>query len=386
MAEFPPDFPDDNEEEPPLYPAEMPRVLWEEEVLPPEAEPSFPSWVLGFDPYLEAEQTSLAYQLFRMRRLEHGGSGLRKLLPGGLFALARTVLFAGLVVLFLPAAFMGYPLALLIPGLVLAGISYLRRGKPLESRRMPWWVSDVFSEWGVQRQAAIDLWLAGIGGREILLALYLERQRPFAWALTTVYWGLVALGCGAVVLQYGLGPMTVVVVAALGFFAWQLRPYLYMARMSKILLVDFKHLMRSWRSEESAAFEGSVRFFRAIWFGALALVLATCLSCAVVPGFNAAGRWILASFLGLLGLAMSFRREDWLDSIAHRADKLLAQADMSFDALIVGRLMGEGEAGRAWARWYRHPRRLADLERRGERVPVLVPEEDSWRADDSPTK
>lgn len=148
--------------------------------------PAFPRWLRRIDPLLAAEDTNTLYQAFRERRQRR--SWMARIADARSEFMIVGFATGGLVLLVYVLARFGCLacLAALVPIIAFLAIASATRHRRIQSRRLPNSVSGVFSLRGFHEQAAIDLWLTGSGGREIVEAIYLE-QRQANWPVGMLY-------------------------------------------------------------------------------------------------------------------------------------------------------------------------------------------------------
>jgi hypothetical protein len=139
---------------------------------------AFPRWLKRLDPFLENESDNAIYQAFRLRRVEHSRSAGRRLFL--LFREADFLTQLGITigsVLLLIAVLRiagGFGVTLLVIIGSIAG-RFLRK-KRVQSSLLPRYAQEVFGKMGFHEQAAVDLWMTGLTGRELLTAFYLENR------------------------------------------------------------------------------------------------------------------------------------------------------------------------------------------------------------------
>ncbi len=140
--------------------------------------PAFPEWLKRRIPLLRAEETNVLFQIFRRRRELYPPSGVAKYVRH-VYTL-RTI-FWGLSIPLLvfafivPAPYSRYALIAwftLLTIVILTGI--LARVGTRNDSALPTTVTEVFGQHSIAKQAALDLWMTGFRGGDVLQAIYLE--------------------------------------------------------------------------------------------------------------------------------------------------------------------------------------------------------------------
>lgn len=214
----------------------------------------FPRWQADLDPALGGAHGNALFLAFRQRRQ----SGILRsmwilwnLRWMAALALLFALLYVGISTAWLPAFFIFWGAALFL-GLDIPVL----RDKLLRlrdrSNHMPRRVTGVFAPTGYKEKAAIDLWLAGASGREVLEAVYLERREGNAASSAVVLGAVFILMCGHV-WQVPFSPrISAVTTTLMAFFFAELflTWYVYLGYRIRLNFVD-DHL-KFWRGEDAA--------------------------------------------------------------------------------------------------------------------------------------
>lgn len=214
----------------------------------------FPRWLRRIDPTLEAEDTNGLFLAFRDRRRDHTHVirvdflyDLPKFITYSLGVLFFFMIFFGQSVLGLRPATsrMHYAVvyATWVFSFLVIVVQFFLRGKRRNYLVLPRRVSGVFRTLDFLEQQAVDLWLAGVRGSDVALALYLEtweRTYQLFRVLAPLVWFYVFFLLGLDMQNRGLAdlyfyPLALLLVAelsvaallGLSFFAYG--------------IVDFRH-------------------------------------------------------------------------------------------------------------------------------------------------
>lgn len=138
------------------------------------------------DPHLVAEDNNALFEAFC--RLREGRRGWLDVRWPRVEDLSQLVASSLVVVITVGLFFIIGCCALLIPPLLWLLFSLARSSKRRAGGAFPRTVGGVFAPSGFHEEAAVDLWLAGARGREILEAIYLESRRssPLVCLLITL--------------------------------------------------------------------------------------------------------------------------------------------------------------------------------------------------------
>lgn len=311
----------------------------------------FPVWQRRLDPFLEAAETNLPYQLFRMRRREHGGPRFLSFATYPLMSLfkwmATGVIFAaGLALAFFYSCFF-----LVLPLMTLPFIRFVSSGKRLSGASMPRSVGAVFSRHGYHEQAAIDLWMAGVSGRDVAEAIYMEQMGRARWFLMLAYVPLWTAVWLVYILRVGIegyGPMMATI--GLPFFAWHLFGTLYSVLMRRHGVVEMRERLNTWRGEMPNP--GILLVDAILTLIALALLVAFAVfPAALLLSGPSQGAGTFAGFCFLLGgLGLAASKHYLHDFVLDHVQRHLAAADRAF-AIFMGATVVRDDLGKAWALW-----------------------------------
>ncbi len=314
----------------------------------------FPAWMRRFDPMLAAEETNCLYHLFRMRDREHPTTEWRwnpfrvelrtffKALAAMVILTTSIVLAVTLSCFFLSIA------AILLPILRYGGAR-----RPLDDGRLPRHASEVFSPNGYRRQSALDLWMTGLPGSEVVEAIYLERMYRVRKLLTfgppviaAVLWMVYVLRAGI----EGFGSMLVTLTLPFAAMGW--RRLLYILRVRQMAVSDLRILQLAWRGELRKG-TGAL-----IWHGGVTTVIWLCGALLFLPpavlmlfyrgqdaGFFAASMFFFQVIVTLIAErhAKDFYERD--------LERTIAGADEAF-ATFMSSEVAQDDLGKAWAKWY----------------------------------
>lgn len=222
---------------------------------------AFPQWLRRLDPTLEAEDTNAIFQAFRDRRLYHrGGKPFSRFLRRHLLVYTGPVFTTLLCTLF--TFFMYHLLGCL--GFLLAfgliPVCYRIFNETIfRKNHLPWYLGSVVSTERVQDQIALDLWLSGVKGHEILECIYLEK-RLLEWKWTLVF-HLVATTLGIALYLYYRGIQSHLGYAFIGvsfYFSWSLFTLIQRKRAKTIsqnilLLINIHLKEQNWSNRYLAS-------------------------------------------------------------------------------------------------------------------------------------
>lgn len=314
--------------------------------------PRFPDWMRRLDPHLACEDHNAVHEAFRLlgrsRRL------------GTRFRGRDLVYLAGGIMMVLVTVFLFFFIgccALLLPALVWLPIAHVRSQSKITGGAFPRSVGAVFSPTGFHEQGAVDLWLSGARGRDILEAIYLESRRHSLVApiVFTTVCALALVGGGHAAWQAMLAsgavtfPMIVYFLLAAAMLMWLLLEVFFLVwildKGDKVRrAVDNRILV--WRGEAVwpivawHAFLDILGFLSLLvilvavetlaWIGATALFL-NYLEVStqvwwhhVVPGLVIVNSALLAGVTALLRIALG-------RYFNYTAENLLRRADHAFE-------------------------------------------------------
>jgi hypothetical protein len=180
----------------------------------------FPRWLRRWDATLEGAGDNNLFQLFSMRRKEHGSRGILGCVSRWWKQVDLRSILWGILAIFIVFVLM---YLLTCCGLILAfGIfavfKKFHRQRRIKEKIMPFSVSDVFITHGIVESVALDLWQAGFSGREVVEAIYLEKRRK-EWVVTLLFSSVTLLFIAGLYLWLR-GPVSVVKVLTLASFFW----------------------------------------------------------------------------------------------------------------------------------------------------------------------
>lgn len=161
--------------------------------------PLFPDWLRRLDPLLAAEDTNPLFEAIRLherrRRWELAAGAEQVGELAARIGMLATRLVAVVVLLVVTVATVG-----LTRRWLLQIARDLARPHRLAASLVPARVDRIFGGNCFTEKVAVDLWLTGLTGREVLEALYLERRSEWVRTLVVI-WTLIGLvlGVGAVV-------------------------------------------------------------------------------------------------------------------------------------------------------------------------------------------
>ena len=320
----------------------------------------FPDRLTTFDSVLARAEENRVYTMFRDRR--RGGGWRRRaadLMSSGPAAYIRLILTVLLLGAGIAAALLvAWWLILLVPAVAMVGMRF-GHAVPKDDRRMPMRVADVFSASGYHRGAALDLWLAGIRGREVLEAIYLERAAR--WPLWLAAYGIpsayVLFRPSTTSVQWS--PYHALFMIGAWYFLWQ-GAYLLHAILSLFRIwIDLAGRNAVWRGESRRVSGIAMMAARPLMLAFACFLILPCVVALLLPSPSQPHTMAFCGILlGILGFVIGQYVDDFQDSLYRGTERELRRADEAFDMFVCGTIMGE-ESGRAWARWVHHPARTA---------------------------
>lgn len=154
----------------------------------------FPDWLRRLDPLLAAEDTNPLFEAVRRHELRRR----RRFAPGA-EQIGEITWFVGVQLGRLMLTVVLLVLTVVTVGLTRRWLQQVARelNKPhrLAASLVPARVDRIFGGHRFAEQVAVDLWLAGLTGREVLEALYLEQRREWVRTLVVI-WTLIGLVLG----------------------------------------------------------------------------------------------------------------------------------------------------------------------------------------------
>lgn len=215
----------------------------------PTMKPPFRTWQRRADPFLAAADTNALYQAFRLRRHYPRSGWARVTRLFRWMDSSRGESNADIVM----AAFLGGILAVMSLGVmlvpVLLAFKSMRHRRRFTGNRLPNTVGAAISGYGVHEAAAVDLWMTGPSGRDILEAHYLELVERVHYINMGVF---VVVGLGVAGLWSTMdSPFTLLTAAAAGallLLAWVLMRYQTVYGM-RAIAAQLEDLARFWASD-----------------------------------------------------------------------------------------------------------------------------------------
>lgn len=324
----------------------------------PSLRSEFPRWGLPFDPLIEQYKVTLGYRLFAERRQNHANvtywwsaarvPGLAKFCVGSIIlilAVAMSIKTQSCVLLFLPA-------------IVLPLLRFSGQSMAVNSTAMPGWICEVFSDQGYHRNAATDLWLAGLTGKEVCGGIYIELVLRRMSFLRISFMILCVGATLAVFHDLRWSQTKFVLLVGIGYFLYRFYFYAFAWIMYRTGVAEMRERLDAWEGKPKAG----TRVMRSIGyslsamilFGVLILPLLVCTQCSVRG--VALGELFGAVGFALLGLFMQFNFARLRDSIYWRSLDAMKSADLAFDSFMAS-IVQEDELGRSWALWYHNKNR-----------------------------
>lgn len=347
-----------------------------------DLKPQFRPWMRRLDPMLAQEDSNAIYNAFRAWREEHTrglwGRMSRTFRTNPLFILYAIGAVMGFVLVVALVAFVGC-LGFILLAVVGVAVSALL-SKMRKTGALPRTVAGLFSG-GIHSEAVHDLWLTGITGRELMMAMYLERRRQsFAVSLilSLLLTAMVVIPYIGVNLSESRGPHPMQFLC-FGMVAWFLVEVFLSSWTGGMTQAASK--MRAtldlWRSSTAVGhvareigrqlFDlmkvGLVLFvIYIVLFGCVLLVTFLAEHVAMVKQFlglpvikDWVFEWIFSLFLLVLALPLHLRRRPTLRKNLAAIEEHLRHADFAFDYRVAGELVNDPD-GRDWACW-RHGER-----------------------------
>lgn len=332
-----------------------------------DEKPAFSDLLRRLDPTLGVAEAVPVYQAFRLRRTVHAKGSLMRRLKAlrpnvGPMAVVGAVLGTILAVgAILVLGCLAIPLVAVVA--VVASTAF--RGKRRTEHVLPRGTGAVFAPGGFLQDAAIDLWLAGVGGRDVLLAMYAERRegRGIAGALfllglyvcfavsyfhfgKQVHWAGFVLAAVALWLtvEIWLSGMT---SSGNGIRMRYLEPQLFVWEKGGVGGAGELAALRLGRAFLTLLISGCV-----IAPVAIGLAVATAALAEAVPAAHL--KTVLALLYGAVLAAAAVALRLWRPRGARKLlaenEKLLARGDAAFDRFMAGTVVQDPD-GAAWARW-----------------------------------
>ncbi|MDK2971292.1 MAG: hypothetical protein PWP23_1047 [Candidatus Sumerlaeota bacterium] len=323
------------------------------------------------DPILAAEDSNALFMAFRLRRTEHARS-LRTLLrrrgsipPMQIFMALGLV--GAVIVLFRLVSCCAIPI---VAGLAALFARSFQRTR-IVGGRLPARLSSVFSTSGYMEEAAIDLWLAGAKGREVLEAIYLERREASKFGATGIVLLLSVLGFGLYL--YVAHPWHIggyVIFASLTCLVAQLVPFTLVSGISSVRTNSLEPRLAAWQAESAwdAGLKAGLRraglavltiiaTFLSIWVLTFVIVLlvrtfSSPFKEVPLPAFLSgyAVEFTIALSFGVIALVLKALQGTLRRRFLHRLERTLAEADYAFDRFMAAVVVGD-PVGADWARW-----------------------------------
>lgn len=327
----------------------------------------FPGWLRRMDPTLVQAEASAVYHAFRLRRTEHSRGSIVRRLRGSLGGAGFGSV--GFIVAISVAAILILG-CLAIPLIAVGGIflSTAFQRKRRTAHVMPNRLGAVFAQHGFLQDAAVDVWMTGATGRDVLLAIYAEKREGRGLLGAFVLAVIFAIFASA---YYAAGEQYHWAGILLGAFALWLCIEIWLTGMvthgGEVRTRFLEPQVFVWeRDGASAAGELAalrlVRSFKGLFVAALVvtpivvvvvvvsriLFRANASELALSPGVIVA---LMVSVI-VAGFAAACRllRPRLVAKVARENAELLLRADEAFDRFMAGTVV-EDPDGAAWARW-----------------------------------
>lgn len=330
---------------------------------------AFPEWLRRLDPMLNAEDSNAVFEAFRRRRKVHArgrfltslkysfaGASVQQLALYGVVIVASVVAFAFLGCCAIP---------IVAVALTIIGRSF-QRGR-VQKGVMPRRLEQVFSVSGFMETQAIDLWLSGATGRDVLEALYLERRERnwLATILVMVLLGMVAVG----IYLYLAKPWHIVgamVVLSIVWITYELTWMLLVGGMGTLHENVLKNRVVSWGSASLVADTVLEILKRLGWIvvafvviglvGGLVAFVATTIAAHEGGTGEYRDEFVAISILVVLALVLHFIRIPLRNRYLAALLKLMDEGNYAFDRFMAGVVVDDPE-GAAWANWRHNVRK-----------------------------
>lgn len=332
----------------------------------PSSSSPFPLWLRRLDPLLEGAETNAIYEAFRLRRTTHHRSLRRYLRFRTVTAPLAVALGAAVVVLFLAfplvarAIGLGTARRVLFAFVVIASLAVLaaftwqliRRGMR-GARRLPDRLADVFGPGTTAIEPAVDVWLSGATGSEILEAIYLERRERFRataaleiLGLLFVIW-LYVRHSGVLLLSLAMGLLVVAVL----YFCWELVLASCVMHIEKVRRDQLVPRLIGWGSW--GTFQGVSRNlgWSLLRAGGWFVVLIGAMCCIGFVGRTIVDAnlkptatqimYFVSALLAVVGVTMRFMRGYLRDTYVARVRKSLQEANDAYGRFVTRQLLGD---------------------------------------------